>query len=318
MGMIFLLLGDGKLFAQFTPINVTGFNQDAIAEGPPNSLATTTMELDAIGSNKVMYSAAFAGFAGITGGLPNNGTIVSGADSYQLAPYTGNNALFVKRNKNLDLNVASFGQYAQLATFCFFTEGPSTVNVDLSFLGGTTTSYIANYNLPDWFFGATNIVTQGFGRCSRIASGPFTPDGFPTNPRLYYIEITLNCTDIPKILQRITFSNVSTSGNAPFPNAVILAVSGIPYSFAMNPVITPTDCGGSNGSIALNVVGSSPPYSYSWNTTPVQTGSTATGLPTGEYICWITDASSCARFYQDIVPFIKHTAVTVTHHPQIL
>jgi len=95
---IFLLFGEAGLYAQFTPVNVTGFSQDAIAEGPPNSLTTTTMELDAIGSNKVMYSMAFAAFAGITAGLPNTGTIINGADTYQLAPYNANNALFVKRN----------------------------------------------------------------------------------------------------------------------------------------------------------------------------------------------------------------------------
>ena len=67
--------------AQFSPIAVTGFSQDVIAEAGPSPLATTTMELDAIGSNKVMYSQAFANFAGITNGLPNNGLLFSGLDS---------------------------------------------------------------------------------------------------------------------------------------------------------------------------------------------------------------------------------------------
>ncbi|MCX6295502.1 MAG: PKD domain-containing protein, partial [Bacteroidetes bacterium] len=34
-------------------------------------------------------------------------------------------------------------------------------------------------------------------------------------------------------------------------------------------------------------------YTYSWNTVPVQTTSTATGLCDGNYICTITDANSC-------------------------
>ena len=45
-----------QVAAQFTPIPVSGFSQDVIAEGGPSPLATTTMEIDALTpSNKVMY-----------------------------------------------------------------------------------------------------------------------------------------------------------------------------------------------------------------------------------------------------------------------
>lgn len=313
--LFLFLLGEVHVAAQFTPVPVNGFSQDVIAEGPPNSLVNTTMELDAIGSNKVMYSVAFAAFAGITAGLPDNGTIINGGDTYQLASYTGNNALFVKKNETFDLNITSPASYAKLRILCFSTEGPSTVNISLSFTDGTTTSYINNYVLADWFFGASNIVSQGFGRCSRIAAGPFTPDGLPTNPRMYYIEVTLNCTDIPKSLQKITLSNVSTSGAAPFPNAVFLGVSAIPYSQTVADVVIPSDCSGSNGSIALTVGGSSSPYTYSWNTVPVQTGSTATGLAPGTYTCIITNAAGCASTYTGIVPLNNNAVMTATANP---
>ena len=35
------------------------------------------------------------------------------------------------------------------------------------------------------------------------------------------------------------------------------------------------------------------PYTYSWNTTPVQTTQTATGLSAGSYICTISDLNGC-------------------------
>ncbi|MGP8217349.1 MAG: PKD domain-containing protein [Bacteroidia bacterium] len=51
--------------------------------------------------------------------------------------------------------------------------------------------------------------------------------------------------------------------------------------------------GGSNGSATVGVKGGTPNYTYSWNTAPVQTGTTATGLTAGTYIVRITDADGC-------------------------
>jgi hypothetical protein len=41
--------------------------------------------------------------------------------------------------------------------------------------------------------------------------------------------------------------------------------------------------------------GGAPPYTYSWNTVPVQTTPTATGLSSGYYTCTITDSAGCTR-----------------------
>ena len=56
--------------------------------------------------------------------------------------------------------------------------------------------------------------------------------------------------------------------------------------------------GGSNGTATANPSGGTPfagpnPYTYSWNTIPVQTSQTATGLSAGTYTCTITDANGC-------------------------
>lgn len=125
------------VIAQFTPISLSGFSQDVIAENGPSPLATTTMEIDGLtSSNKVMYSAAFAGFASIAGGLPDNGTINNGGDNYQLASYTGNNALFVKRNQTFELTATTPAPYAKIRLLAFSAEQASTINVGLVFLTG--------------------------------------------------------------------------------------------------------------------------------------------------------------------------------------
>jgi gliding motility-associated-like protein len=305
------------LWSQYTPIPLSGFNQDVVAEAGNSALATTTIEMDAISpSNSVIFSTAFASANGLSAGLPANGTIVNGADTYQLAPYNANNVLFVRRNQSADLTVTAPSSYAKLRLLAFSTEMSSTLNISLGFTDGTTTTYLNGAVLSDWFDGQNNIVLPGFGRIKRLSSGPYTVEGLPSNPRMYFLEITLNCTDRFKLLNRISISNVSSSGGSLFPNAIFLAASGQAYSQTITPQITPANCNGlNNGSIALNVSGSSASYTYNWNTTPAQTSSTATGLAPGSYSCTITDAGGCTSTYNGTVGLTNNATVTATATP---
>ncbi|MEO8759581.1 MAG: choice-of-anchor L domain-containing protein, partial [Bacteroidia bacterium] len=57
---------------------------------------------------------------------------------------------------------------------------------------------------------------------------------------------------------------------------------------------TSTTCTGSVGTASVNVTANgTSPYSYSWNTSPVQTTQTATHLLAGNYTCIITDVNTC-------------------------
>lgn len=54
------------------------------------------------------------------------------------------------------------------------------------------------------------------------------------------------------------------------------------------------DClGGSTGSVTVNAVGGTAPFSYSWNTSPTTTGPTITGVPAGTYTVTVIDANGC-------------------------
>lgn len=314
---IILLLQNIVAKGQFTPIALSGFSQDVIAEAGPSPLATTTMEIDGLtSSNKVMYSSAFAAFASIAGGLPDNGILTNAGDSYQLASYTSSNALFVKRNQTFELTAVAPASYAKIRLLAFSAEQASTINIGLAFSDGSFSPYLTNYVLSDWFNGASNIVAQGFGRVTRTATGPFVADGVTANnPRLYYIEIVLNCVDRAKQLEKIRISNVSTGANAPFPNAVIMAASGIVFSQTITPTIIASDCNGPNGSIALNVTGSAGPYNFSWNTAPVQSTATASNLPPGNYNCTITDAAGCTALFNGTIALNNNATINATATP---
>jgi gliding motility-associated-like protein len=67
-------------------------------------------------------------------------------------------------------------------------------------------------------------------------------------------------------------------------------VACTPTTLALTTSATPATCSSCNGTASVTVVPSGS-YTYSWNTVPVQTGSTATGLCAGTYIVTVT--SSC-------------------------
>ena len=55
-----------------------------------------------------------------------------------------------------------------------------------------------------------------------------------------------------------------------------------------------TCMGGSDGTATAMASGGTPPYSYSWNSTPAQSTSTATGLTAGTYAVAVIDANGCS------------------------
>jgi len=54
----------------------------------------------------------------------------------------------------------------------------------------------------------------------------------------------------------------------------------------------------SGGSMTLNTSGGQAPFSYSWNTTPPQTGATVTNVPPGTYTVTITQGNGCTYSVQ--------------------
>lgn len=304
--------------AQFIPVSVSGFNQDVIAESGNSSLTTTSIAMDGVpASNNVMYTAGFANtnsFGG--GGIPDNGVITDPAGSYQMADYSSNNALVIPRNQNGDLTLSAPSSFSKIRILCLSTEGPSLVNVKLFFSDGTTTNALTNTNINDWFNATGNVVLSGFGRCNRVS--PVTSaSAFPINPSMFYIEISLSCTDAQKALQKINFSNVTTAGtNAPFPNAIFFAVSGKANNKTITPTITDASCQ-SGGVATLSIVGTASPYNVTWNTNPPQSGLTASNLSAGTYTATITDANSCTSSFNVAITLNNNLTIITNSNTSI-
>ncbi|HEX6428913.1 MAG TPA: PKD domain-containing protein [Niastella sp.] len=313
-----LVFATGSLAQSYSPITVTGFNQDGIAESGIDATAVTTTALDL--SSYIMYSTTFAAINGMLAGLPNNGTIVSGTKTWQLQPYTSNNVMYLSAGGS-ELNTAASGaftlatpaRYSAVNLLLFSTEGHSNINIVLNFTDGTTYN-AGNPNVLDWF-GGTGAVYAAYGRTTRLNAGPYTTFGVATgDPRFYQVDIPLSCADKNKFLQSVSINYLS--GTTVNSRLVGLAVSGVGYiPPVITPAITQATCGKANGSIALTVTDGKSPYTYAWNTTPVQTTATATNLTAASYTCTIKEADNCTVNYTGTVPSAPVAVLTATANP---
>jgi len=229
ISLLLLAAGSGLVAnAQLTPISLTAasFNQDLVAESGSNPQAVTTAALDG-GGNNIFYSLGFAAINSTvitSGGLPNSGTFTSGSNSWQMAAYTGNNALFFGAQgttSTQSMNLSTPGQYSEISLLDAAGYGPTSVTITLNFSSGLSTNY-GTYSILDWF-GGTPYVANNLGRINMntTVSNNNAPAG---DPCLYQTVIALNSTDQERTLTSITILDNSTNSQA---TAAFFAVSGI-------------------------------------------------------------------------------------------
>lgn len=312
--LLLLFTGVQQLAAQtYTPVAVTGFNNDIVAESGTSTLAVTTTPLDL--SFYLLYSVNFATLNSISGGIPDNGLLTNGNRTYQLAPYDALNGLYLSDAGHVanttvsgTLALATPAAFSKLSLLLFSTEGSSVVGATLHFTDGSW-SDAGNVHVDDWFNGA-NAIVSGVGRIARKAAPPYLVDGMSgNNPRFYRFDVPMACKNQPKLLDSIRLNYISGSDTS--SRAVILALAGVSYTpVSITADITPAICNNANGSIALSVTGGTPPLSYAWTSSPVQVKDTATGLVPGNYSCTILDVYGCATTYRGTVP--KKTAAVLT------
>lgn len=81
-----------------------------------------------------------------------------------------------------------------------------------------------------------------------------------------------------------------------------------PTALQVSTTQTNVSCnGGNNGTATASPSGGIAPYTYSWNTTPVQTSATASNLPMGTYTVSVTDSNNC----------VQTSTVTITEPPAL-
>jgi gliding motility-associated-like protein len=86
---------------------------------------------------------------------------------------------------------------------------------------------------------------------------------------------------------------IADAGDPIFDSGVFIDFLDCVNSVTASTSNTPASCAGNDGTATANVSAGYPPYTYSWNTTPLQTTATATGLAPGTYTVTIDDAGAC-------------------------
>ncbi|MBL4578804.1 MAG: SprB repeat-containing protein, partial [Flavobacteriales bacterium] len=107
-----------------------------------------------------------------------------------------------------------------------------------------------------------------------------------TNP----VQTNVSATGLSAGIYTVTITD--TNGCNATANVIINNPSPLSLSIAI--VTLPSNCGASDGEACVATTGGLTPYTYFWNTSPVQNTACATGLPTGSISIIVSDSNGCA------------------------
>ncbi len=99
------------------------------------------------------------------------------------------------------------------------------------------------------------------------------------------------------VIFRFVFASGSQQNNYEGVAIDDFGVSEAPAAMSLtSTIITPIKCNGNNnGEVTVNATGAAGPFSYSWNTNPVQTDATATNLSAGTYTVTVSAPNVCTE-----------------------
>jgi gliding motility-associated-like protein len=183
------------------------------------------------------------------------------------------------------------GNFQASGTFSSLTAGTYTITVRDAAM--CTYDFTAIITQP-WIPLTANIITQINLSCQGGSSGTVTVAGWGgTLPYLYSI-------DGGAFQASGTFGSLSAGTYTITVRDAALDIFNIPVTITETETLDVTvsgedvHCfGGNSGSVTATVTGGTGPYTYSWNSLPEQTTSTATGLTADTYTVTVTDANGC-------------------------
>ncbi len=186
---------------------------------------------------------------------------------------------------------------------------PGTYTVTVTDASGCSTINSITFANPPPITSANNITNVSCnggsnGSVTTIPANGTAPYSFNWSP-VAGSNSTLGSLSAGNYNCTITDANGCTAtatATVTQPNAITATVSS-----------TNVTCNGGNNGTAtvLSQAGGTAPFSYSWNTTPVQSTTTATNLIAGTYSVTVTDANGCS-FTSNSTTVTQPTAITVS------
>jgi len=163
--------------------------------------------------------------------------------------------------------------------FGFFVTGPNPA-------GGNYT----NYNIAQLPNGS--IVSIDNVNATTNSGYYVSNNGTSISYDAFTTVITYNLSVTPCANYHFKLA-IADAGDCAYNSAVFIDFLQCTNPWVVNTSSTPANCPTNDGTATATASGGTGPFTYSWNTTPVQTTSTATGLAPGTYTCTVNDGLSC-------------------------
>lgn len=237
--LLFFAGFSGELLAQINPIDVTGFNEDVVANGVGAMAESTTTAADA--DSFCLLSLDWklnAEDPEVAVGLPITGEITSPDMAglvYQIpstsTPYEVNNSLRIDQSGVENAGTITFttpDKYSKLYFLVFSGNGNSEMDITVNFNDATSETFTGNV-VPDWFGTGLPVEIQGFGRGDRSNNNVETPTD---DPKLFRLQLDIAVPNQTKDIASITFVRNNMGDDAVFN---LLAVSGMIASECLSP-----------------------------------------------------------------------------------
>jgi len=263
--------------AVYTPVTLTGFTQDVVANGTGTPTTSTTTAFD--NTAYVLVAQDYLLTASSPAAvyyLPSSGTISSANTpglNYQLASYTGSNSLRLTGSGSGVLTFGTTGLVGDVYVLGSSGDaGTNGVNATITVhFTDNTTQVFTGVNFPDWYNGSP-VAAQGIGRANRTSG---VQDGTATNPRLYEKKLTLNLANYTKTISHITVTKTSGLTNSKL-NIMAVTVDDQDCVPALNITTNTVTTTSANGTWTAPASTTGYQYAVTTTSTPPATGTAIT------------------------------------------
>ena len=268
--------GTGNLI--YTWQNGVAGNLPAATDLLPGSYAVTVSDENncAVADNIIIPNIAgpvlTSAVTGATCSQANGSAIVSVSGGAAPYSYTWNGTTSATDSTANNLSAGLYSVTATDANGC-----TAALDIEIINSNGPTITLAEQQNAT---CGADN------GSATVSVSGGASPYSYTWSGTTSAIDSTAN--NLSAGLYGVTATDAT--GCTAILNIEIINSNGPNVSVSTTPII----CGENNGVATATANGGSGGYTYSWNTVPEQTLSTATGLGVGDYNVTVTDSNGCS------------------------
>lgn len=217
-------------------------------------------------------------------GLTNGSALATAAGGTGAYTYTWSTSPAQNTAAASNLGATTYSVIIRDGNACSITR---TITLTQPSIVTSTAAVTSNYN-------GQNISCFGFsnGTASVSANGGTTPFTYAWN------SIPTQTTATATGLSAGTYSVVVTDANNCAVTKTITLTQPVAISSTVNVTSNyngqqVTCFGATNASITANASNGTAPFTYTWSTSPVQTGTLATGIGAGNYSIVITDVNGC-------------------------